>query len=200
LNTKLQELLTQEGIQQPSRAQKLGIPLISGGSHILLIAPTGAGKTEAAVLPIFHNFLERWVKDVDVEMVGPKKKPVQKFKGISILYVTPLRALNRDMLARLKSWGERLGIDVAVRHGDTTQKERKRLGKYPPNMLITTPETLQILLISKNLKEHLKTVRVIVIDEVHELAQDERGAQMAIALERLESSLEHRLQRIPRRR
>ena len=192
----LQQLLVSEGITNPTRAQELAIPEILAGKNILLIAPTGSGKTEAAVLPLFHNFLEIWRNQVLVEM-NPEKNKTQKtrkgtitgFKGISILYITPLRALNRDMLARMKVWGERLGINVAVRHGDTTQAERRQLGKNPPNMLITTPETLQILLVSKNLRRHLTHVKAIVVDEVHELAQDERGAQLAIALERLEHDL-----------
>lgn len=141
------------------------------------------------MLPLFHSFLETWRNDV----IEPDSR---KFKGISLLYVTPLRALNRDMLARLSHWGEHLGIDVAVRHGDTTQKERARQSKYPTNMLITTPETLQIMLASKNLGRHLQYVRAIVIDEVHELAQDERGAQLAVGLERIETSAKYPLQRI----
>jgi ATP-dependent Lhr-like helicase len=200
LTPKIQQLLVREGIVKPTKAQELAIPNVLARKNILLIAPTGAGKTEAVVLPLFHLFLEKWINDAKVshDAVTTKKEQKELFKGISILYVTPLRALNRDMLARLKDWGEVLGIDVAVRHGDTTQKERRRLGKRPPNMLITTPETLQILLISKNLRQHLKHVQAIVIDEVHELAQDERGAQLAIALERLESSINkhHPLQRL----
>jgi ATP-dependent Lhr-like helicase len=100
------------------------------------------------------------------------------------------------MLSRLKSWGEQLKIAVAVRHGDTTQKERTMQSKFPPNLLITTPETLQILLVSKNLSKHLHYVRAVVIDEVHELAAEERGTQLAVALERLESITKHRPQRI----
>jgi ATP-dependent Lhr-like helicase len=202
LTRPIRELLTREGITKPTIAQKLAIPQVLKNEHVLLIAPTGSGKTEAAVLPLFHQFLESWVNDVLViqehNQKKTRKKISKRFKGISILYVTPLRALNRDMLNRLKSWGEELGIEVAVRHGDTTQKERRHLGKYPPNILITTPETLQILLVSKNLHEHLKHVKAIVVDEIHELAQDERGAQLAIALERLESNIEkaHPLQRI----
>ncbi len=200
LTPKIRQLLDREKIVNPTKAQELAIPSVLAGKNILLIAPTGSGKTEAVVLPLFHMFLEMWLEEVRIRGENGKPNKGQKglFKGISILYVTPLRALNRDMLARLKSWGEVLGIDVAVRHGDTTQKERRQLSKRPPNMLITTPETLQILLVSKNLRQHLTSVHAIVIDEVHELAQDERGAQLAIALERLKSVINkrHTLQRL----
>lgn len=180
--------MTNDGIIKPSRSQELAIPQILAGKDVLLIAPTGSGKTEAAVLPLFHFFLEQWSEEVKVVSEAPKKSStkIRQHHGISILYITPLRALNRDMLRRLKTWGEQLEIDVAVRHGDTTQKERNRQSKHPPNMLITTPETLQILLVSKNLRKHLEYVRAVVIDEIHELAQDERGAQLAVGIERLE--------------
>ena len=150
----------------PTRAQELVITRIKDGENVLLIAPTGSGKTEAAALPILNNFMDKWLDEtvIPIETSGDNKKksrarkPKQMFKGISILYVTPLRALNRDMLARLKGWGDKLGIVVAVRHGDTTQKERQHMSKYPPNMLITTPETLQILMVGKNLKRHLQNL------------------------------------------
>ncbi|MHB8586341.1 MAG: DEAD/DEAH box helicase [Thermoplasmatota archaeon] len=172
LSPRIREFLTEEGFTRPTAAQEAAIPVILDGHHTLLIAPTGMGKTESAVIPLFDRLLD--LKS------GPTKP-----KGISILYVTPLRALNRDLMGRLEAWGEKLRINVAVRHGDTSQGERNRQSRQPPDMLITTPETLQVLFLGSRLREHLATVKWVVIDEVHELAGDERGAQLAVALERL---------------
>jgi len=174
LHPAIRKVLASKGIDLPTKAQELAIPEIMKGRNVLLIAPTGIGKTESAVLPIFNNFL------LHREIVEGYEK-----RGISILYVTPLRALNRDMLRRLSDWGAALGIDVAVRHGDTSKKERARQSGDPPDMLITTPETLQVLFAGARLRRHIAHVRWLVIDEVHELAQDERGAQLSVALERL---------------
>ncbi|MCU0851637.1 MAG: DEAD/DEAH box helicase [Thermoplasmata archaeon] len=137
------------------------------GDHLLLVAPTGIGKTEAAMLPILH------------------KLSGTSGKGIRCIYVTPLRALNRDLLKRLKEFGEAVGLSIAVRHGDTSQSERTAQTKHPPDVLITTPETLQLLFIGRILRQHIAHVKFVVIDEIHELADDERGAQLAVALERL---------------
>ncbi|MEM0448396.1 MAG: DEAD/DEAH box helicase [Methanomassiliicoccales archaeon] len=167
LDERIRILLKQRDIHEPTGPQRQAIPHILKGENVLLVAPTGIGKTEAAMLPIFHRLLS------------------YSGKGVRCIYVTPLRALNRDLLRRLEDFGTALGLDVAVRHGDTPQCERSRQSRKAPDILITTPETLQILFVGKRLREHLSNVRFFVIDEIHELAEDERGAQLAVAMERL---------------
>jgi ATP-dependent Lhr-like helicase len=181
LNPKIQTLLKSNNIKEPTEPQIKAIPHILKGENILLIAPTGLGKTESALLPIFHNFLKL-----------KEKNELPADKGISILYVTPLRALNRDMLQRTFDWGKELGIEISVRHGDTPQSERTRQARKPPDMLITTPETFQILFIGKRLKKHIGSVRWVIIDEIHEMADEERGAQLSVALERLHELTEEK--------
>ena len=162
------DVLADHGITEPTEPQKDAIPRIARGDNILLVAPTGIGKTEAAMLPILN------------EIYNSKGK-----KGIRCIYVTPLRALNRDMLKRMEDYGKALDISVGVRHGDTPAAERNRQSLHPPDVLITTPETLQVLFTGKRLIQHLKNVEWFVVDEIHELATTERGAQMSVAMERL---------------
>jgi ATP-dependent Lhr-like helicase len=167
LDPRIQKVLKEKNIHEPTGPQRQAIPHILKEENVLLVAPTGIGKTEAAMLPILDMILK------------------SEGKGIKCIYVTPLRALNRDLLRRLDEFGKALGLDVAVRHGDTPQSERTRQSHKAPDILITTPETLQIMFSGKRLREHLANVRFFVIDEIHELASSERGAQLAVAMERL---------------
>ena len=117
-------------------------------------------------------------------------------QGISVIYITPMRALNRDLLKRLDFWSKKLGFTVEIRHGDTPQKERRKQSIKPPDFLVTTPETLQAILPGKRLRTHLRHVRWVVIDEVHELAGDRRGVQLTVGLERLRKITDREFQRI----
>ena len=177
LHPKVRGLISSLGwdltpIQQESSAE------LCDGKDRLLVAPTGSGKTEAAILPLVTRALE------------------ENWEGLSILYVTPLRALNRDINRRLSSMLEPLGLSVGLRHGDTSQKERTRQSKNPPNLLVTTPETAQIMLLGSRLRQHLACVKAVVLDEVHDLAASERGAQLMVGLERIEALCGAPFQRI----
>ncbi len=182
LHKPIRTHLERVGLEEPSDIQRIAIPSILEGKNVLVIAPTGTGKTLASVLPIFNMFLER--------------RSTGETKGISILYITPLRALNRDIVRRLTEIGKELDIKVQVRHGDTPTSTRTNQAKSPPEMLVTTPETLQAILPGRRMREHLKGVRWVVVDEIHELATDERGVQLSIALERLQRLTGRAFQRI----
>ena len=182
LQRPVREQLGKLEIAEASDIQKLAIRPILEGKNALLIAPTGTGKTLAAVLPVFDLFVAARGRN--------------ETRGISILYVTPLRALNRDILRRLSEIGADLGIKVQVRHGDTPTATRALQARAPPDMLITTPETLQAILPGKRMRQHLRNVRWVVVDEIHELATDKRGVQLALGLERLRNLTNQDLQRI----
>ena len=165
----IQSLMHDAGIGHLNEMQTLGIPRIRSGSNLLIVAPTGSGKTEAALLPVLQGLSS-----------GTEA-------GIRALYITPLRALNRDMIDRVQRLVSSTGLSAAVRHGDTPPSERRKQAAAPPDILITTPETLQAILPGKLMQRHLKNVKYVIIDEVHQLAADRRGIQLAVALERLRS-------------
>lgn len=167
LNPIVRETALRRGFTELSEGQERAIPLLLEGKNLVLVAPTGTGKTESAVFPVFDRLLET---------PGP---------GFKALYITPLRSLNRDILSRMKWWCQELGLSVGVRHGDTTQSERRKQALKPPDLLITTPETMQALFMGRRLREHIKNVKYVIVDEIHELADSKRGAQLAVALERL---------------
>lgn len=161
-----------------SSIQRLSMKDLVSGHDRVLVSPTGSGKTEAAILPLASRFMnEGW-------------------EGLSILYITPLRALNRDIDRRLGEMLEPLGISVGLRHGDTSQKERTKQSKNPPNLLITTPETAQIMLLGSRLRRHLSGLNAVILDEVHDLASSERGAQLLVGLERIAEYCPDSFQRI----
>jgi ATP-dependent Lhr-like helicase len=158
--------------------QKAAFGAIKSGENCIITAPTGSGKTEAAVLPVLDKILKGGGVD-----------------GIQAIYITPLRALNRDLMKRLESISAELGISIAARHGDTPTKERQAQAAHPPQILITTPETVQNLFLSQRLRGSLANVRTVIVDEMHELYANKRGAQLSIALERL-AELAGKYQRI----
>lgn len=154
------------------------IPDIIGGHDRLIVAPTGSGKTMAGILPLFHRCLtEAW-------------------PSLSILYITPLRALNRDVDRRLRELAAAVGLTVDVRHGDTSPSDRNRQTRRPPNLLVTTPETFQLMFSGKNLRSMLSTVQAVVVDEVHDVAASERGWQLSVGLSRLEDLTGQPVQRL----
>src|SRR5881296_4161690 len=172
------QLLHLAGISKMNEMQTQAIPEIQSGSHLLIVAPTGSGKTEAALFPV-------------LEALGAGDR-----KGIRALYVTPLRALNRNMIDRVLRLVASTKLTAAVRHGDTPTSERRKQAANPPDILITTPETLQAILPGKLMQRHLRSVRYVIIDEVHQFAEDRRGVQLAVGLQRLRRITERDFQRI----
>ena len=164
----VREFLLDTGIKEPTPPQVQAWPLVSKGMDVLIVAPTGSGKTEAALLPLLGRLLS--------EGHG---------EGISLLYITPMRALNRDMLKRLQVWCARLGLTVDIRHGDTPQSQRTRQSAHPPDVLVTTPETLQAVLPGRRMRDNLSHLKAVVVDELHNLVESKRGVQLCVGLQRL---------------
>jgi ATP-dependent Lhr-like helicase len=181
---------------EPTAAQSQGWPAIAAGDHTLILAPTGSGKTLAA----FLWSIDRLMTDAPTGDVGPRR-------GTRLLYISPLRALAVDVEKNLRAplqgialAAERLGSNVHVpsvgtRTGDTPAADRRRLIRDPPDLLITTPESLYLMLTS-SARETLRDVEAVIVDEIHALAPTKRGAHLALSLERLEELTAAPVQRI----
>lgn len=182
---------------EPTPPQTKGWPLILAGKNALILAPTGSGKTLAAFLKALDWLYQE-------AAVGRKIDD-----GVRVLYISPLKALNNDIhrnlelpLRGITALGKEMGITLpelktAVRTGDTPAKERRRMLREPPQILITTPESF-FLILSSQARQILKTVRFVIVDEIHTLFPAKRGAHLALSLERLEhlTGGRHQIQRI----
>ncbi len=163
-------------------AQAAGWPAIASGKHTLICAPTGSGKTLASFL---------WGID------RLAREPERLGSGVRIVYVSPLKALSYDIERNLRAPLQGIGapVSVALRTGDTPQTERRRMRREPPDILITTPESLY-LMISSGAREILGGVEAVIVDEIHAVAPSKRGSHLALTLERLDHLGEQPVQRI----
>ena len=178
LHQRVLYIIEKLNYRKPTAIQAKAIPIISASTkNILIIAPTGSGKTEAVIFPVISIIL----------------KNRSRYGRPSILYITPLRALNRDLKHRLEYIFEASALTMAIWHGDTSYKVRKKISEKPPDMIITTPESLQYILVNKALRETLRNVRFVIIDEVHELLDSERGCELSCGIERLKKIANDRL-------
>ncbi|WP_083346840.1 DEAD/DEAH box helicase [Terriglobus roseus] len=193
----------------PTQPQREGWPAIARGDSTLILAPTGTGKTLTAFLWCLDRLMlqPRAAAPVETSKRGRKAAASPVLDGVRVVYISPLKALAVDVERNLRSplqgianMAQRMGVDVHtpeinVRTGDTPANERARFSKHPGEILITTPESLYLLLTS-NAGEALRSVETVIIDEIHALVPTKRGAHMALSLERLEALTGRKVQRI----
>ena len=181
--------------REPTEPQQRAWPLIQAGRNALIAAPTGSGKTFAAFLAAIDSLLRQGLDGTLAD-------------GTQVVYVSPLKALSNDVqknlaepLAEIRRTLEALclpdvEIRTLVRTGDTPGAERQEMVRRPPHILVTTPESLYLILTSERAREMLRGVRTVIVDEIHAVARDKRGSHLALSLERLEHLTGRRLQRI----
>src|SRR5919206_1013658 len=175
------EKFRREGFTSLTTIQEKALPVVTRKINCLLVAPTGSGKTEAAVLPVFAM------------LSSDQRNHKSKIRAI---YITPLRALNNDVLRRIIKYAESENLRIQIRHGDTTTLAKKKILENPPDILITTPESLAVILTIEKMLDALCNLEWIIVDEIHELISNERGAHLSIGLERLQAASLQQVTRI----
>src|SRR5437016_5753823 len=183
-----------ERFGQPTEPQRLGWPEIAAGKHTLIAAPTGSGKTLAAFLVCIDQLYR---EGPPAERLGPK-----------IVYVSPLKALAVDIhenlqtpLRQIAEVAGELGLEppdikIAVQTGDTAPSERAAMLKHPPDILVTTPESLYLMVTAERSRAQLAGVQTVILDEIHAVAGNKRGSHLALTMERLEHVATNPIQRI----
>ncbi len=169
LDGRLFKVINRYGYREPTIIQSEVIPLVLSGYSVLVSAPTGSGKTEAALFPVMSAILRN------------------RLSGIRAIYITPLKSLNRDIFQRMFRIAEEAGLSLMVRHGDSSASEKRGFLRNPPAVAIMTPETFYLLLSSESFRNSLKYLEYIIVDEVHELLSSKRGAELSLAIERVDA-------------
>ncbi|ALU11634.1 ATP-dependent helicase [Ignicoccus islandicus DSM 13165] len=177
--SELLELIKKKGWTRLTEIQEKAFKPVYDGKNTLIMAPTGYGKTEAAILPVL------------AKMISMKPEP------LAVIYITPLKSLINDLKERIEWWASPLGFRVARKHGDVSASERSTRLKKVPHILLTTPEGLEIDLDwATQFRKYYKNVKWVIIDEAHELVSNKRGAQLSVLLERLKAYTQYDFQRI----
>jgi len=168
IDEEFAELLKKLGYEKPTSIQCLAIPkILKSRSNIIVVSPTGTGKTEAVLIPVFYLLKKLCAKP------------------IAVVYMTPLRALNRDIAQRISRLASVFGFDVELWHGDTPHYRRKAIKHNPPHILVTTPESLSIILSHRDMRAHLRNLSFVIVDEAQEVYESERGTELSILIARL---------------
>lgn len=179
LHQNLKERLHEKGFKQLTPIQEAAIPIILQKNNVLLIAGTSGGKTEAALLPVLTMLAE------------------EDQSSVKVIYVAPLKALLNNLEGRIQEYAERVYKNVFKWHGDVSASKKKNALKDPPDILVITPESLEVMFISPYIdKSIFKDIRFVIVDEVHNFAESDRGVHLVSLLEKIQSFSVHSIQRI----